>query len=54
MPKVWIDDKKRRAEAGVPEGLEFATKPELALEMLKEATAAEVGVQMGDRRLCIW
>jgi len=40
MPQVWTDDKARRTEAGVPEDLEFATKPELALEMIQEATSA--------------
>jgi len=40
MPEVWIEDKPRCTEAGVPEELKFATKPELALEMLQEATAA--------------
>ena len=38
----WMDDEERRTEAGVPEELEFATKPELALEMIKEATTAGV------------
>jgi len=42
MPEVWIEDKVRRDEAGVPEDLKFATKPELALEMIQEATAAGV------------
>jgi len=40
MPESWMDDKERRDEAGVPEDLEFATKPELALEMIQEATVA--------------
>jgi len=40
MPEVWTEDKARREEAGVPEDLRFATKPELALEMIQEATAA--------------
>jgi SRSO17 transposase len=40
MPKVWMDDKERRLEAGVPEDLEFSTKPELALEMIQEAASA--------------
>jgi len=42
MPEKWMDDEERRTEAGVPEELEFATKPELALEMIKEATTAGV------------
>ena len=40
MPEVWMDDKARCSEAGVPEDLKFQTKPELALEMIQEATAA--------------
>jgi len=42
MPKCWIEDKERRDEAGVPEELAFATKPEMALEMVQEATAAGI------------
>jgi len=38
MPEVWMNDKERRLEAGVPEELEFKTKPELALEMIQETT----------------
>jgi SRSO17 transposase len=37
-----MNDKARCAEAGVPEDLEFKTKPELALEMIAEATSAGV------------
>jgi SRSO17 transposase len=40
MPEVWMEDKRRCTEAGVPEDLKFQTKPELALEMTREATAA--------------
>lgn len=42
MPESWIGDEKRLKEAGVPEGLKFQTKPQMALEMIKEATAAGV------------
>ena len=42
IPEGWMEDKERRLEAGVPKELEFATKPELALEMIREATAAGV------------
>lgn len=38
MPEIWTDDKERCDEAGVPKDLEFQTKPELALEMIQEAT----------------
>ena len=37
LPQEWADDKGRREEAGVPEGVVFRTKPELALEMLSVA-----------------
>jgi SRSO17 transposase len=34
LPQEWADDPARRQEAGVPPGVIFRTKPELALEML--------------------
>jgi SRSO17 transposase len=37
LPQEWADDQPRREEAGVPEGVIFRTKPELALEMLSSA-----------------
>ena len=40
IPKEWLEDEKRRTEAGVPEELKFQTKPEMALEMIQEATSA--------------
>jgi SRSO17 transposase len=36
LPKEWADDRGRRAAAGVPEDVVFATKPELAVQMLTE------------------
>src|SRR5262245_12191609 len=39
LPEEWANDKPRRAEAGVPEGVVFRTKPELALGMLQDALA---------------
>jgi SRSO17 transposase len=57
--KSWANDAERRAEAGVPEEVEFSTKPELAREMLERAFEAEVPaawvtgdtIYGGDRRL---
>jgi SRSO17 transposase len=40
LPKSWTGDRSRCAATGVPAGVEFATKPELALEMITEAVAA--------------
>ncbi len=34
LPKSWTDDPARCAEAGVPAGIEFATKPALATAMI--------------------
>jgi len=42
LPKEWVDDPERCAEAGVPEKMAFATKPQLALRMLRRAQSAEV------------
>jgi len=42
LPEDWIEDEGRREEAGVPEDVEFKTKPELALEMIKEAKENDV------------
>lgn len=39
IPEEWIKDDKRRKEAGVPESVVFQTKPEMALEMIQEATS---------------
>jgi SRSO17 transposase len=42
LPEVWAHDADRREEAGVPAGVIFRTKPELALEMLAHAIAEGV------------
>lgn len=38
----WANDCDRRTESRVPEDVVFRTKPELALEMVQDAAAAEV------------
>lgn len=35
LPKDWADDLARRAKAGVPEALQFATKPQIALRQIE-------------------
>lgn len=37
LPQEWLQDEPRCREAGIPEGTEFQTKPQMALSMLKEA-----------------
>ena len=36
LPREWAKDRKRRKKAGVPKGVEYRTRHELALEMLRE------------------
>ena len=40
LPEVWSEDQDRRAEAGIPQEVAFATKPKLGLAMLERAHAA--------------
>jgi len=42
LPKSWIADRQRCAEAGISDDVEFATKPELAAAMLTRALNAGV------------
>lgn len=42
LPREWTNDRKRLSEAGVPEGVGFATKGELAKRMLERAFEAGV------------
>src|SRR5829696_5316192 len=42
LPRDWAKDAERRAEAGIPEEMGFATKPELARRMLERALDASV------------
>src|SRR3954462_10884339 len=42
LPKEWAQDLARRAAAGIPKEVGFATKPELARRMIARAIAADV------------
>lgn len=37
LPESWTKDQARCARAGVPEAITFATKPRLALQLIREA-----------------
>jgi SRSO17 transposase len=62
LPKSWTEDPARCAAAGVPEDVTFATKPQLARQMLARVREAGVpaawvtadAVYGGDRRLRAW
>jgi SRSO17 transposase len=42
LPQKWTDDPSRCAAAGVPAGMVFATKPQIAVALLEEALSDEV------------
>ncbi|HSO45810.1 MAG TPA: IS701 family transposase [Rhodoferax sp.] len=35
LPHVWVEDDARRVKAGIPEDIEFATKPQIALQQIQ-------------------
>jgi len=50
LPPTWTDDQKRRAATRIPDEVEFATKPRLAMQMICRALLAGVprGVVLAD------
>jgi SRSO17 transposase len=50
LPKEWAEDGERREKTEVPEEVEFQTKPDIALDQIRAAVAAEVarGVVLAD------
>jgi SRSO17 transposase len=40
LPEEWAKDRRRRAEAGVPESIKFQTRHQLALDMMAECGSA--------------
>lgn len=62
LPREWAEDQPRRREAGVPQDVEFATKPQLAKKMLECAVQARIPCKWvtadeiygGDRNLRRW
>ena len=45
MPDRWAGDLARRGAAGIPDSLEFATKPQLAMGQLGRLTAAGLPIR---------
>jgi SRSO17 transposase len=62
LPEEWTDDRERCQHAGIPPDRHFATKPQLARQMLAHALAAGVPARWvtgnsvcgHDRRLRMW
>jgi SRSO17 transposase len=62
LPEEWTNDRERCRSAGIPDGRDFATKPQLAQQMLGRAFAAGMPAQWvtGDsvygnaRQLRLW
>src|SRR4051794_18919351 len=50
LPKVWTEDPERLRAAGVPEDVEFATKPALAQALISEALTGAVPRRVGEWR----
>jgi len=50
LPPTWTDDKKRRAATRIPDEVEFAPKPRLAMQMIRRALLAGLprGVILAD------
>ncbi len=42
LPEEWVADRERRLKAGVPALISFRTKPEIALQQIKDALAAGI------------
>jgi SRSO17 transposase len=45
LPEQWIEDLERKRKAGIPEGVTFKSKPQLALDLIDEVR----GWGLGDR-----
>ena len=50
LPETWTEDKKRRQQGGIPEGVQFQTKPQISLAQIRKAVEEEVaqGVVVAD------
>jgi SRSO17 transposase len=50
LPDSWIQDRKRRKKTGMPDSIQFQTKPEIALDQIRRARERGIpqGVVLGD------
>jgi SRSO17 transposase len=50
LPESWVGDAARRKKTGVPEALQFQTKPRIALDQIRQAVEQDVprGVVLAD------
>jgi SRSO17 transposase len=50
LPEAWIQDRKRRKKTGVPDEIQFQTKPEMALDQIRRARKRGIpqGVVLAD------
>ena len=54
LPKEWAEDLPRRDKAGVPEDVEFATKPAIALAQIEQLMAAGCAQALRAGRCRLW
>lgn len=45
LPKSWTEDRERCNQANVPNDVEFATKPELAIKMIKRVLSTKLPIE---------
>jgi len=50
LPEVWANDKKRRKVAGIPQEVQFQTKPQIALDQIRQAVEQDIarGIVVAD------
>jgi SRSO17 transposase len=50
QPEIWASDPKRRKQPGIPENIQFETKPQIALGQIRRALEQEIapGIVVAD------